>query len=67
MTKEEREDDEGKAFVIPAHAGIRWRVVIRHVRAGEHPLEECKQILAFARMTRERLSSFPRMRESAGG
>ncbi len=52
-TEKEREDDEGKAFVIPAHAGIRWRVVIRHVRAGEHPLEECKQILAFARMTKE--------------
>ena len=43
----------GIAFVIPAHAGIRWRSNIRHVRVGEHPPEECKQILAFARMTRE--------------
>ncbi len=42
MTKEGSEDDDGKSFVIPAQAGIRWRAVIRHVRVGEHPLSSLK-------------------------
>ena len=46
MTKE-------RCFVIPAQAGIRWRSNIRHSRAGGNPLEECKQILASARMTKK--------------